>query len=102
VDLALAHLKALERAAKVTGIEYFNIGTGNGYSVLDMVEAFEEAWGGKVPYRIVDRRPGDIAECYADASRAAEILGWHAERDLKQMCLDAARWQKNNPDGYPD
>ena len=102
VDLALAHLKALERARRVTGIEYFNIGTGNGYSVLDMVAAFEEAWGGKVPYRIVDRRPGDIAECYAAASRAEEILGWRAERDLKQMCLDAARWQKNNPDGYPD
>lgn len=102
VDLALAHLSALKRTEKVTGVEYYNIGTGNGYSVLDIVHAFEKAWGGPVPYRIVDRRAGDIAECYADPTKAAEILGWHAERDLARMCEDAARWQKMNPDGYPD
>lgn len=102
VDLALAHLCALKRTEKVTGIEYYNIGTGNGYSVLDIVHAFEKAWGGPVPYRIVERRAGDIAECYADPTKAAEILGWHAERDLARMCEDSARWQKMNPDGYPD
>ena len=102
VDLALAHLKALDRAKQVKGIEYYNIGTGVGYSVLELVKTFEKAWGGPVVYRIVDRRPGDIAECYADPARASEILGWHAERDLEKMCEDCARWQKNNPDGYPD
>ena len=102
VDLALAHLKAIEYTAKTTGIDYFNIGTGNGYSVLEMVKAFERAWGSEVKYKIVERRPGDIAECYADASKAYEMLGWKAERDLEKMCEDAARWQRNNPDGYPD
>ncbi|MBQ7377078.1 MAG: UDP-glucose 4-epimerase GalE [Clostridia bacterium] len=102
VDLALAHLKALARTKDVTGIEYFNIGTGNGYSVLEIVKAFEKAYGAPVPYKIADRRAGDIAECYADPSKAYEILGWRAERDLAAMCLDSARWQKQNPDGYPD
>ena len=102
VDLALAHLKALDYTAKMKGIDYFNIGTGNGYSVLEMVKAFSEAWGSDVKYKIVERRPGDIAECYADSTKAKEILGWEAERDLKVMCEDSARWQRMNPDGYPD
>ena len=100
VDLALAHLKALTRTEKVQGIEYFNIGTGVGYSVLQIVAAFEKAYGSEVKYVIADRRPGDIAECYADPTKAAEILGWRAERDLAKMCEDSARWQKMNPDGY--
>ncbi len=102
VDLALAHLKALDRTAAVKGIEYFNIGTGKGYSVLEMIRAFGKAYGTEVAYRIAPRRPGDIAICYADPSKAAEVLGWRAERDLARMCEDAARWQKQNPDGYPD
>ncbi|MBE6537704.1 MAG: UDP-glucose 4-epimerase GalE [Ruminococcaceae bacterium] len=102
VDLALAHLKALDYTAKMKGIDYFNIGTGNGYSVLEMVRAFSEAWGSDVKYKIVERRPGDIAECYADSTKAKEILGWEAQRDLKMMCEDSARWQRMNPDGYPD
>ncbi len=101
VDLALAHLKALARTEKVTGIEYYNIGTGTGYSVLDIVKAFGKAWGAEVPYKIAERRSGDIAECYANPARAYEILGWRAERDLSKMCEDAARWQRQNPDGYP-
>lgn len=102
VDLALAHLKAIEYTANAKGIDYFNIGTGNGYSVLEMVKAFEKAWGSAVKYKIVERRPGDIAECYADSTKAYEILGWKAERDLVKMCEDAAKWQRLNPDGYPD
>ena len=102
VDLALAHLKAIEYTHRMTGIDYINVGTGNGYSVLDMVKAFGEAWGSPVKYKIAPRRPGDVAECYADPTKAYEVLGWRAERDLKRMCEDAARWQRNNPDGYPD
>ena len=102
VDLAMAHLKALDYTAGFKGIDYFNIGTGNGYSVLEMVKAFGEAWGSEVKYKIAPRRPGDIAECYADASKAREILGWEAKFDLKKMCEDSARWQRMNPDGYPD
>lgn len=102
VDLALAHLKAIDYTAKNCGIDYFNIGTGNGYSVLEMVKAFGDVWGAPVKYKIGPRRPGDIAECYADPKKAYEVLGWSAERDLKKMCEDSARWQKMNPDGYPD
>lgn len=102
VDLALAHLKALDFAREHKGIEYFNIGTGNGYSVLEIVHAFEKAYGAPVKYKIVDRRPGDIAECYANPEKAERMLGWHAERNLDKMCEDSARWQKQNPDGYPD
>lgn len=102
VDLALAHLKALSRTETVQGIEYFNIGTGVGYSVLQIVAAFEKAYGSEVKYVMADRRPGDIAECYADPTKAAEVLGWRAERDLAKMCEDSARWQKMNPDGYGD
>ena len=102
VDLAKAHISALARTEKVQGIEYYNIGTGNGYSVLDVIHAFEKAWGSPIPYRIGARRPGDIAACYADASKAKEVLGWKAEFGIDRMCVDSARWQKMNPDGYPD
>ena len=102
VDLALAHLKALEYTDRMKGIDYINVGTGNGYSVLQMVEAFGKVWGSPIKYKIAPRRPGDIAECYADPTKAYEVLGWRAERDLVRMCEDAARWQKKNPDGYPD
>ena len=102
VDLSLAHLKAIDYTNGKRGIEYFNVGTGNGYSVLEMVNAFSKVWGAPVKYKFAPRRPGDIAECYADPTKAREILGWNAERDLAKMCEDAARWQKNNPDGYPD
>ncbi len=102
VDLARAHLKALERAAKVTGVEYYNIGTGTGYSVLEIVHAYEKASGLKVPYKIVDRRPGDIATCYADPTKAREVLGWEAQYNIEDMCRDLANWQKKNPKGYDD
>ncbi|MGM9682234.1 MAG: UDP-glucose 4-epimerase GalE [Eubacteriales bacterium] len=102
VDLALAHIKAIEYTAHAKGIDYFNIGTGNGYSVLEMVDAFGKAWGAEVAYKIAPRRPGDIGECYADPAKAKEILGWEAKYDLARMCEDSARWQKMNPDGYPD
>lgn len=102
VDLAVGHACALEYVVKHKGTEVFNLGTSVGYSVLDMVHAFEEANGVSVPYRIADRRPGDIAECYADASKAKEILGWTAKYDLTDMCRDSWNWQKNNPNGYND
>ncbi len=102
VDLSLAHLKAVEYACKSKGIEYFNVGTGNGYSVLQIVKAFGDVWGEPIKYKIAPRRPGDIAECYADPAKAYNVLGWKAERDLVKMCEDSARWQRNNPDGYPD
>ena len=100
VDLAKAHLKALARAKKVTGIEYYNIGTGVGYSVLDIVNAYEKATGIKINYIIAPRRPGDIDECYADPTKAAEVLGWKAEYNIEDMCRDANNWQTKNPDGY--
>ncbi len=102
VDLADAHLKALDQARKVKGIDYFNIGTGNGYSVLQIVSAYEKATGKKVNYKIAPRRPGDIDECYADPTKAREVLGWTAKRGIDEMCIDLARWQEKNPDGYPD
>lgn len=100
VDLARAHLCALNRARVVHGVEYYNIGTGHGYSVLDIVKSFEAATGKAVPYKIVDRRPGDIATCYADAAKAKEILGWEAKYDMVDMCRDADNWQTKNPNGY--
>jgi UDP-glucose 4-epimerase len=102
VDLAQAHLKALEQARKTTGIDYINVGTGVGYSVLEMVAAYEKVTGLAVPYEIVDRRPGDIDECYADPTKAEKVLGWRAKYGLEDMCRDAANWQSQNPDGYPD
>lgn len=100
VDLANAHLKALARARTVTGVEYYNIGTGIGYSVLDIVKTYEDATGKKIPYQIDARRPGDIATNYADVTKAKEILGWQAQYDLCDMCRDADRWQSLNPHGY--
>ncbi len=100
VDLARAHLKALERAEAVKGVEYFNIGTGCGYSVLEVIAAYEKATGLKVNYKIVERRPGDIAECYADPAKAYEVLGWKAENNIDDMCEDLANWMKKNPNGY--
>ena len=99
VDLANAHVKALQALEKQNLI-IVNLGTGNGYSVLEMVKAFEDASGKKIAYKIAQRRAGDIASCYADASLAKELLGWEAKRDLKQMCIDTWRWQSNNPNGY--
>ena len=102
VDLSLAHLKAIDFTAKNSGIDYFNVGTGKGYSVFEMIDAFGKAWGSPVKYKIAPKRAGDIAVCYADPTKAAEILGWRAERGLQKMCVDAAGWQRLNPDGYPD
>lgn len=102
VDLALAHLKALDWTQTHKGIDYFNVGTGNGYSVLEIVKAYEDASGKKVNYKIGPRRPGDIAECYANPEKAYRELNWKAERGIREMCEDLARWQEKNPDGYPD
>jgi UDP-glucose 4-epimerase len=99
-DLALGHLAALQTLRQVSGVVTVNLGTGRGYSVLEMVQAFESACNKKIPYRIVDRRPGDIGECYADPARALDLLGWRAEREIDKMCCDAWRWQSMNPDGY--
>jgi UDP-glucose 4-epimerase len=100
VDLAQGHLAALRRVHETAGFWTVNLGTGNGYSVLDMVKAFERASGRPVPYAIVDRRPGDIAECYADPAVAERLLGWRAKLGIDAMCADAWRWQSANPNGY--
>lgn len=100
VDLALGHLAALNQLPQRSGFTAVNLGTGNGYSVLEMVQAFEAASGRSVPYQIVARRPGDIAVCYADPSSAEQILGWRATRGLTEMMADAWRWQHQNPNGY--
>ncbi|UJX25195.1 UDP-glucose 4-epimerase GalE [Pseudoalteromonas sp. CF6-2] len=100
VDLALGHLKALERIADNTGAHIYNLGTGNGYSVLEMVNAFEKASGQAVPYQISPRRSGDIAACYAATEKAFNELGWQAERGIDEMMQDTWRWQSNNPNGY--
>lgn len=100
VDLANGHLKALEKVMSSNGVEAYNLGTGTGYSVLEIVSAFEKASGVKVPYKIVDRRPGDVAVCYADPTKARDELGWTAERGIEEMCRDSWRWQEKNPDGY--
>ena len=100
VDLAVGHVKALKKIQEKAGVCIYNLGTGVGYSVLDMVHAFEEASGKKVPYQIKERRAGDIASCYSDATKARKELGWTAERGLKEMCEDAWRWQSQNPNGY--
>ena len=102
VDLALGHVKAIEKLNDNPGIAIYNLGTGNGYSVLDIVKNFEAATGIHIPYVIKERRPGDIATCYCDAGKAERELHWKAERDLKTMCADSWRWQKNNPNGYDD
>jgi UDP-glucose 4-epimerase len=100
VDLALGHVKALEKLTTNPGVVIYNLGTGNGYSVLDMVKAFEKASGKTVAYQIVDRRPGDIATCYANPAKAKEEMGWEATRGIEEMCNDAWRWQSDNPNGY--
>ena len=102
VDLAKGHLKALEKIEKENDTFVYNLGTGTGYSVLQVVEAFEKASGVKVPYKIVDRRPGDLATCYSDPSKAEKELGWKAEKGIDEMCADSYRWQHNNPNGYED
>lgn len=102
VDLANGHLKALTKLETNPGLVIYNLGTGKGYSVLDMVKAFSKACGKDIPYVIAPRRPGDVAMCYADATKAKEELGWEAKYDLDRMCADSWRWQKNNPNGYED
>lgn len=100
VDLATGHLRAFEYAGTRTGCIEINLGTGRGTSVLELVQAFEQATGRRVPYAIAPRRPGDIAACWADPSRAHELLGWRAERSIAQACADGWRWQQDNPNGY--
>lgn len=100
VDLAQGHLAALDALARSTGILTVNLGTGQGYSVLDMVRAFEKASGRAVPYKIVGRRPGDVASCYAEPALAQALLGWQALRGIDEMCVDTWKWQSMNPDGY--
>ena len=100
MDLADGHVKALERISGFTEVMTINLGTGTGYSVLDMVKAFEKASGTAVPHHFAPRRAGDIAKCYADPSYAKEILGWEAQKSIDEMCADSWRWQSNNPNGY--
>ncbi|MFY9175895.1 MAG: UDP-glucose 4-epimerase GalE [Caldicoprobacterales bacterium] len=102
VDLVLGHLKALDKLMTNPGVVTYNLGTGKGYSVLEMVKAFEKVTGKPIPYKIVDRRPGDIASCYADPSKANKELGWTATRGLEEMFQDSWRWQSNNPKGYEE
>ena len=100
VDIAIGHIRALEKLESNSGLVTYNLGTGNGFSVLQLVEAFSKACGKKIPYKIAPRRAGDVAICYADPSKANKELNWKAERSLAQMCEDSWRWQKNNPKGY--
>ena len=103
VDLALGHVKAVDQLKSSNGgVRIYNLGTGKGYSVLDIVKAFEKATGVKINYKIAPRRDGDIATCYSDPSKAKKELGWEAKRDLEEMCEDSWRWQKNNPNGFDD
>ena len=102
VDLAKGHVAAVKYAAENLGCDVFNLGTGTGYSVLDMVKAFETANDLKLPCEIAPRRPGDIATCYADPAKSREILGWTAEKSLEDMCRDSWRWQSSNPNGYSE
>ena len=102
VDLAVGHVKALRKIEENAGLKIYNLGTGNGYSVLDIVHNFEDATGVKIPYSIKERRPGDIAVSYASADLAAEELGWTAENGIREMCADSWNWQSKNPNGYND
>lgn len=102
VDLALGHLKAIEKKSDEAGVHIYNLGTGNGYSVLDIIHAFEKACDKELPYKIEARRPGDIAECYANAAKAKKELGWEATRDITRMCEDSWRWQSKHPNGFAD
>lgn len=100
VDLALGHIKTLPKLSTSPGVVIYNLGTGHGYSVLEMIKGFEKASSQKVPYKITDRRPGDIAACWADPSKAGNELDWQAEKTLNEMCADTWKWQKKNPKGY--
>ncbi len=100
VDLAKGHVKAIEGMEKLEGVNIFNLGTGTGYSVLDIIKAFNKACGKELPYVIDPRRPGDIAQCYSDPEKAFKVLGWKAEKTLDDMCTDSWNWQSKNPDGY--
>ncbi len=100
IDLARAHISALEYTQSHSGVECFNIGTGRGYSVFEIIRAYEKATGKRIPYQIAPRRPGDIDECYADPGKANRLLGWRAEYDIEDMCRDADRWQSMNPSGF--
>jgi UDP-glucose 4-epimerase len=102
MDLADGHIAALQKVGIKSGLHIYNLGTGNGYSVLDMVAAFEKASSKSIPYKLVDRRPGDIAECWADPAKAKKDLGWQATRTLEDMTQDTWHWQSNNPNGYPE
>lgn len=102
VDLAVGHVKAIEGMEKLEGVNIFNLGTGIGYSVLDIIKAFDKACGKELPYVIDPRRPGDVAACYSDPSRAKEVLGWEAQYSIEDMCSDAWRWQTGNPNGYEE
>ena len=102
VDLAIGHVKALKKSEEKAGLCVYNLGTGTGYSVLDIVKNFEAATGVKIPYVIKDRRAGDIATCYSDASKAKKELGWEAQYGIREMCADSWRWQSGNPNGYED
>ena len=102
VDLALGHVKAIKKLEAKEGVSIYNLGTGNGYSVLQMVKAMEKACGHEIPYEIKPRREGDIATCYADPSKAKRELGWEAQRGLDEMCEDSWRWQSQNPNGYEE
>lgn len=103
VDLADGHVKAVKNILEgKKGVQIFNLGTGKGYSVLDIINGFEKATGVKINYKIVDRRPGDIATCYSDPSKAKEVLGWEAKRDIEEMCEDSWRWQSQNPNGFEE
>lgn len=100
VDLAMGHLKALEKVMTSNGVEAYNLGTGQGYSVLEIIDAFEKASGRKVPYSIGSRRPGDIGKCFADPTKAEKELGWKAEKGIEEMCIDSWEWQSQNPNGF--
>ncbi len=102
VDLAIGHVKAIDKIKENPGVKVYNLGTGNGYSVLDVIKAFSKACGHEVPYEIKPRRPGDIATCYADASLAKKELGWEAKYNLDDMCSSSWNWQSKNPNGYND
>ena len=100
VDLAVGHVQALDKVVEAPGVVVYNLGTGKGYSVLQMIKSFAEVSGQHIAYRVVERRPGDIAACYADPTKALRELGWQAKYGLREMCEDSWRWQKNNPHGY--
>jgi UDP-glucose 4-epimerase len=102
MDLAAGHVRAVERIDALSGVTCLNLGSGRGYSVLEVIRAFERVSGRRIPWRVVARRPGDVAQCWADAGRAQRVLDWRTERDLDAMCRDAWRWQSNNPGGFAD